>query len=591
MYSKSAKKVTKKSSNKIPANHKKIFDKLKCSNNGICYYDEKKNKKKSGGGYVKSYDCNTDDTANILSDVCNEIEDYKNNISKIEGNYSNTYFSNFSQKMNDYNNNFDNYFIHRHIILTPDKDTSEIMHENLKNTLLINSKYTTNKKTLYCNKHGIYKIEDLENTKRIFDNEPLELDFSYHKYNKDIVTAYQHDFIENFDNLDDFIKMQHEFINRLPLSEKIIINDYTKKSAFNFYRTAYGEAITFKNKPDESYATVIDGSPVYDLYINSSDTEIKKFRFGDSYYKQIFDVIGATLFTHHILKSRVEFKDAFEEYKQNAKFENKHTFNDIDDYWNFIKVSGNEREDPDSLNIFTNNITLFEWQCVLILFAKDINNILLKSPRFDRKIYCYRGTKMDYAILEPNDRNEIKVSDIEMKLKFEEGTFTSIRPGSFSFNFNKAKQYSYDNTSKTYKYIYKIIIEENAPVLYLPSLSYASDEFEILHGGFGKFSYRSNKEKTYNNINNKYGILSNENDAFDSIDLIFSGYNIGTELKNDNTTFIVKNMISRTDETVIEAIKKAKDRQLGDLVKFAGIPDNRVRGGGNKKKVFKKEKK
>jgi hypothetical protein len=581
------KKISDKNK-KISDKNKKIFDKLKKSNNGVFYYDNTK-KLKKGGDYILSKDCSTLD---IFSKYCEDIEQYKNNISKILSEKSSDFYIDFIKIKNAYSSyyNFDNYFMHNYVLGSDNRDTSSIISDELKNAFKTEYKYVENIKKLYCNDHHKYKIADLENEVRITDNKELILDFSHSTYNKDIVTAYQHDFIENFDNLEGFIKMQHDFINELSLSEKIIINDYTKKSAFDFYKKAYGEAITFNNKADGSYATIIDGTPVIELYNNSEDNEIHKYYFGDSYYKQIFDVIGPNVFTHIIKSQGEEYKNAFDKY--DSKFHDagdRGAFINIDDYWDFIKAAKFERQDPNSQNIFTTRLTPAEWQCVLIIFARDINNILLKSPRFNKQINCYRGTVRDYAILETEDKNEIKVSDNERDFLFKEGTYTSIRPGSFSFDFNKAKKYSRSSDGK-FNNIYRITIQAGAPVLYIPSLSYASDEFEILHGGYGQFSHRGKVELSYNNINNKWGILSNKDEAFKSIDFIFEGYNIGTELRSNNTTAIVKNLITRIDEEIGRVSNLALSRQRSDAINYADCLDNRQCGGGTKKKTIKKKK-
>ena len=317
------------------------------------------------------------------------------------------------------------------------------------------------------------------------------------------------------------------------MSKKIIINDYTKKSAFNFYRTAYGDAITRNETPEKKYSTIIDGEPVKRFYINQqNDTEINPFHFGDSYYKQIFDVIGANLFTYFITHDNYATYTAFDHYSKNEKLTDNYLFENIDEYWNFLKKYNIERREPNSRSIFYKKLTNPEWQLVLILFSKDINDIIInEAPTVNYEINYYRGVTFDYLKLIDNNKTEIRFSDTQRVFESKEGTFTSIRQGSFSFNFNKAKQYSYDKQKKQYGTIYKVTIAANTPVLYIPSLSYASDEFEILHGGYGVFSYwNETSTPSYNNINNKYGILSNENDAFKSVDIVFSGYNTGKEI-------------------------------------------------------------
>ena len=72
--------------------------------------------------------------------------------------------------------------------------------------------------------------------------------------------------------------------------------------------------------------------------------------------------------------------------------------------------------------------------------------------------------------------------------------------------------------------MYRAYIMDGVKVLYIPSLSYASDEFEILHGSYGIFVDKKENYKCYNNKKNKYGILSYRDDQFNSAIVGLAGY-------------------------------------------------------------------
>jgi hypothetical protein len=453
---------------------------------------------------------------------------------------------------------------------------------------------------------GIYKIADLEKPilKINSSYHQLILDFSYHEYNKDIVTAYQKDFIEKFSDIENFIDKQHIFINEtLSLSQKIIINDYTKQNAFDFYRVAYAEAITTKKKlildnsyqdiidgHDNSYQDIIDGAPIRDLYLKDKFLT-SRWMFGDSFYKQIFDVIGPCIFTNWITRNPpMEFigdiSKTISTYLSSIK-NYTGTFASIDEYWNFLKYINYEREDPNSESKFVNFLTDAEWHAVLILYAQDINDIIAKSPECETDIYCYRGSKFDYIILNDKDIDTPQSTTDLVKFTTERGNFMSLRHGSFSFDFNKAKAYS-KNEEGIYKYIYKGTIKKGVRVLYLPFLSYASHELEILHGGYANFTNRGDLTDSYNNINNKYGILSDEKEKFKSIDIELTGYNTGLKEKTINND-IVENIRSYGNAKIKRDFNTIKAMAEQELVKRQTFTTCDYRkAGGNIKKNKKK---
>jgi len=81
--------------------------------------------------------------------------------------------------------------------------------------------------------------------------------------------------------------------------------------------------------------------------------------------------------------------------------------------------------------------------------------------------------------------------------------------------------------------MYRVTILPNIPVLYAASLSFASHEFELLHAGYAEFTNRGEVLKSYNNKNNKWGILSNDEETFNSVDITLNRYNNNISQFND----------------------------------------------------------
>jgi len=312
----------------------------------------------------------------------------------------------------------------------------------------------------------------------------------------------------------------------------------------------YANAIT--RHPNKAEYAQINGKAIRECYIDVTDfyRPHKHFHFGDSYYSQILDIIGIDIFKEIIKDKDDIIKNKITDNTIKRYFDSIDT---IDKYWNFLQTQKINRREPQSKSIF-HDLEPVIWQKILIKFMKDVNDIINNAPKTESEIYCYRGCESDYIWL--NDKCvEIDYTKMEHALLFqEEKTFISVRPGSFSINFDISKQYAKN-------LMYRVTIESGISVLYLPSLSYDSKEFEILHGGFGVFNMRGNNFKHFNNKNNKFGILSHINEGFNSVDVVFSGYNESVEFHFD----IIKN----SEEQV--------QRQIS----------SHIAGGGKKRKIKK----
>jgi hypothetical protein len=128
--------------------------------------------------------------------------------------------------------------------------------------------------------------------------------------------------------------------------------------------------------------------------------------------------------------------------------------------------------------------------------------------------------------------------------------------------------------------MYRAVISEGVKVLYIPALSYASDEFEILHASHALFLDKQENYKCYNNKKNKYGILSYETDQFNSAIVGLAGY---TRTITSNTFEDISNILKTTLKDVraknsksikniyakyLEHIRKSKvaDKQITEII-------------------------
>jgi hypothetical protein len=436
----------------------KLLDSFNATNNGVIYTSQKIHK----GGTDKP-PLNTcaifgysDDTLGIcaIKTLVNDITRLKHFItdlnrgdvnSKITKKYLYCYFNRISNCIDVSSRNMDDilleyYYKNNRNFPQIDPDfratADDILGADLKKYIDKNSEYITQINKLKYDTHGKYKISALKRVgssysqnddKQEGENE-YEQDFSHTTYNKDIVQAYEKKFIDNIQHLPTFMENQYLYLKSMTIANKIIINDYTKKSCFHFY-SAYANKMI---KPDDIkiYISNKDGAWVNEYntdYKDEHNTNINKFCFGDSFFKQIFDVIGKDRFNTAI-------KFAFESDK---KWGNYIDVTSIDKYWEFLDVNDIERAKPNSESIFT--LENHEWDEVMRIFIKDIDNIIAGAPECKNDIYCYRAVSFDYINLSNKD-DVINTNGLAI-YRINEGTYINTRIGSFSLNFDSSEKY------------------------------------------------------------------------------------------------------------------------------------------------------
>lgn len=363
-------------------------------------------------------------------------------------------------------------------------------------------------------------------------------DFSHNGYNKDIVQAYEKNFIDNIQYLPEFIKKQYEHIGRMSITDKIVINDYTKKSCFHFYLAYASKLISREGlieimKKDGNW---IDGYKIDEWYDDPHNTTPQLYGFGDSFFKQILKVIGIKRFNSKII---TELKH--HEYEEA-------NVTTIIEYWDFLKKKRIERVDPNDISIFKDELTPEEWDKVMREFITDIDEIIAKAPPTESIIYCYRAVTFDYIDL--HLRDEILNIGGPKVYRTDKETYINTRIGSLSLNYDSSVRYlkTDEKTKRKTGTMYRAYIMDGVKVLYIPSLSYASDEFEILHGSYGIFVDKKENYKCYNNKKNKYGILSYEDDQFNSAIVGLAGY-------SDNIKSETFEEISSKLQELLESVK------------------------------------
>ena len=355
------------------------------------------------------------------------------------------------------------------------EDLAKFIEDNTKDTeffleINLNKKYTYNMNAVHS-----------------YDNNyNIKLRFDHMHYNEDIVKAFEDNFIENEDIRQNFIAKQNSFIEGLTRKNKIIINDYTKKRSFKFY---------------SYYITKDKDTEWFEKYKDIDEA----FCFGDSFYFQIWKKYPAKFIATLNISDEyfLPFKPTNQgivasRLKQTAVY----TVHDFNNYWKHVIT----RETFKAVSKFKDILTKKEWEEVLAEFIKDVNHLILSSPELEDDLYCYRGVSNHYI----HGGNSAPSSS---------NIFVSTRLSSFSLNFDKSYEY-YNSEPDPNKCIYKTIIKKGVNVLFIPKLSLATDEIEILTPLDTLIIYETNDSGVsmplytcYNNRHKKYGICS-FNDEF-----------------------------------------------------------------------------
>lgn len=334
-----------------------------------------------------------------------------------------------------------------------------------------------------------------------YDGEPsgiIPIIFDHMGYNKNIVCAYEQGYINNKNKMLKFIEFQKNYIKHtMTKADKIVINDYTEHHTFTlyYYYISRENNTNWLNKYKES---------VNDHTIQK-DRPHEPFTFGDSFYKQIFAL----------------FPDYFK-LKISATISG--DFTTIEEYWDLCtktRTTFVNRSNRHSLSLFA-DLTQNEWEEVLKTFINDVNKIILKTPPLTNNIYCYRGSSVHYIKHNDGnfDENYIRIN------KNADDMFLSSRLASYSLNFDKSYDYLMKSNEPHKRCMYRTVIIAGTPVLFIPTISDAPDELEILTPINCLIAYRKYEnglaepfeKNSFNNRHKKYGLCSTE--EFNSADIV-----------------------------------------------------------------------
>jgi hypothetical protein len=282
--------------------------------------------------------------------------------------------------------------------------------------------------------------------------------------------------------------------------DKIIINDYTEYHTFTLYYQyiSRGDNINWLNNYIRNVSSM-------------KDRPHDPFTFGDSFYKQILEL----------------YPDKFKD-KIGGDFKS------IDDYWSSITINNYINRSPRySLSLFY-DLEQHEWEKVIQKFITDVNNIILKAPILENDIYCYRGSSVHYIRHNDSDFDE----NHNRKHKTYANMFLSSRLSSYSLNFDKSYHYLMKSDEPLKRCMYRTVITKDTPVLFIPSISDAPDELEILTPINCLIAYRKYEngqaepfeKHSFNNRHKKYALCSTE--EFNSADIIIYPPNAGEQAQS-----------------------------------------------------------
>ena len=315
------------------------------------------------------------------------------------------------------------------------------------------------------------------------DNNTQLIKFHHSGYNKDIVCAYEQKYIDNKDNMQSFIDEQKEFIEDMSFADKVVINDYTEFQTFTFY-------IYYINR----------GSNQKWLKKYIDEKQSDAFTFGDSFYKQILELYP-DIFNGKLATRGVTI------YKTN----------EIGEYW-----GNNGRADNRNIKSIFSELSQEEWENIIAKFINDVNNIILSAPKLKTDIYCYRGSSIHYVKHNAADFCKgIKINPSDTS-----DYFLSSRLSSYSLNFDKSFEYLMKSDNVDKRCMYRTVISKGSKVLFIPQISDAPHELEILTPINSLIAYRQYDSgisepfdrNSYNNRNNEYGICSLR--KFNSADIV-----------------------------------------------------------------------
>ena len=465
--------------------------------------------KKKGGGIKKESERN-ENLLNQLSIYCayNSVDDEKD-LKK--------YYENINENK-------------KHETILESKDTYDVEKFNLLIDYIGRNKTSPNLepviKRLYINCNKFYRYEDCM---PYYDyNKVLIKDIKCFKYNDDIITSFENvlvgdddvdysegvlenndifqKFTENiYSNnkvINDFLKEQLEFLEKLPLHKKRILQDYTRiNTTFHFYDLhrwgKIDEFNTFRYFSDGFY------TQIYKLY-------------NDEYSKELNHIYFESFYSTHPDNKNKKDDDWFQDWLQCKRVPDKK-----EEYGVVPKEYKHAEETIFDVATFIN------WELVLLEFLQDVSLIILEAPIVKETIHGFRGVSSHYIRESEFDEKSNKyISAIRETLEddkkksglyMEDTTLTSLnyfvnnRISSMTFNFDVSKSFHDKYIGKTSS-VYKASIQPGCRALLIAPLSMFYHEFEILTPQYTTFGYipesidESVSELTTNNIKKQYGI-------------------------------------------------------------------------------------
>lgn len=339
-------------------------------------------------------------------------------------------------------------------------------------------------------------------------NLSYQLHYQHKDYNKNIVEAFQKNFIDNHQDIQALIRLHNIYISLLPSPYRCTINDYTNPNGYRFYSKYFKS-----NRPNwlEIYTGIaIDTDRNRHI---PAENDTNQFRFGDAFLPQI-----------------KEYCDNLQQRRPStplihAKLER------------IIPVLNSRlnsaRYPIDNLSDFYNILHQDDWNEILKIFEIGLNNIIILAPTIDKEIYCYRGA--DRHVIENQHSTQPPYSSLQC--------YQTSRITSFSISFDCAKNFYYSEGSTDYTTvspeacIYRTTIMRGAKMLFIEQLTTCQTEYEFITPSntviidpynlrlptLNQYIANHSTNIKYNNIDNRFGISGKLYDQIQSIDIIIIG--------------------------------------------------------------------
>jgi hypothetical protein len=393
-------------------------------------------------------------------------------------------------------------------------------------------------------------VIDYETSKQETRDTSLKLRKHFHcfEYNKDIVTAFEYNFINNQKAIERLIRDQNIYLSSLTVEQKRIIADYTKQESFNVY-------CTYKSSPyNQNWFSK-------NLLTNISDSffpQINKYLLNEGLTQLFETTIGRS----------------YEKWLDQSRF-------GIYNYSQFYHIFDQAA-----------------WEKILDIFMEDLSEIIKYAPPVRENIYCYRGSKTHYI------RGGAPIA-IAKRITgdMQKKTFVSNRLSSYTFDFNIAESFMYTDDGSTRSMqpgavLYRTVIRPFTRILIVAPLSVYPTEFEFISAP-QSISYYSLFDETvlpdvsddmigipvmkaYNNHNKPYGILSNY--SFNLVDTTLISTPQPIEIKE------IAKLLKTIEEGVNEIKEDSREEEglIRNLLMCAEISNPMLRGNDKKKDELKK---